>query len=109
MRSDACAATAASRKISSIWSRSVAGAPIFSAKAVSHSSAVIVESPLVGVPNEMPGVPDAPKIESSKDAGSPHTRVVCGLPRTPDGEDLQVRQAWRVSCLGLLALMVLLV
>jgi len=57
----------------------------------------------------MPGVPDAPKIESSKDAGSPHTRVVCGLPRTPDGEDLQVRQAWRVSCLGLLALMVLLV
>jgi hypothetical protein len=43
-------------------------------------------------------VPEAAKIESSKDAGSPHTTVVCGRPRTPDGEDLQARQAWRVFC-----------
>ena len=48
--------------------------------------------------NEMPGVPEAAKIESSKDAGRPHTTWVCGRPRTLDGDDLQQRQAWRVFC-----------
>jgi hypothetical protein len=47
----------------------------------------------------MPGVPEASKIEPSKDAGSPHNQVVCGRRRTPEGEDLQTRQAWRVVLL----------
>jgi hypothetical protein len=51
----------------------------------------------------MPGVPEASKIESSKDAGSLHTRAVCGRLRTPDGEDLQTRQAWRVFLLEALS------
>jgi hypothetical protein len=49
--------------------------------------------------NEMPGVPEAAKIEPAEDAGSPHTRAVWGRPRTRAGEDLQPRQRWRVFLL----------
>ena len=42
-----------------------------------------------GSSNEMPVMPEAAKIESAKDAGSPHTHAVWGRPRTPAGEDLQ--------------------
>src|SRR5919198_3512334 len=45
----------------------------------------------------MPGALDAPKIESSTDARSPHTRAVCGRPRTPEDEDLQARQPAQAS------------
>jgi hypothetical protein len=46
--------------------------------------------------DEMPVMPEAARIEPAKDAGSPHTREVCGRPRTQDGDDSQSRQALRV-------------
>ncbi len=53
---------------------------------------------IIRASNEMPGVTEAAKIESPKDAGRPHTQVVCGRPRTLGDDDLQPRQAWRVFC-----------
>ncbi len=52
--------------------------------------------------NEMPGVPEAAKIESSKDAGRPHTEPVCGRPRTPDDDDLQPASGMAGVLLGAL-------
>jgi len=47
----------------------------------------------------MPVMTEAVRIEPAKDAGSPHTQVVCGRPRTQDGDDSQPRQALPVFLL----------
>jgi hypothetical protein len=41
-------------------------------------------------------VTEAAKIKSPKDTGRPHTKAVCGRPRTQGDDDLQQRQSWRV-------------
>jgi hypothetical protein len=48
--------------------------------------------------NEMPGVPEAAKIKSPKDAGRPHTEgYVADLGRRA-APICRRRQAWRVFC-----------
>src|SRR5206468_8273562 len=53
--------------------------------------------------DEMPVMPEAARIEPGKDAGRPHTRAVCGRPRTPDGDGSQPRQTLPVFLLSVLS------